>query len=103
MTAVIDFFEARDRIRMKRAIRGCRSMHGRLDRTRSEAIAQAIKDPTSRSWDTAARVLVTERMSLWQAVVIHTDYPETRGPTDGVWRTVPDGEQILTALEAVGS
>jgi hypothetical protein len=64
-------------------------------------IFACVNDPTHETWGKAHSLFITGGgwgVTLWEALLRHTDYDVASKPLDGTWPSVPTREQILTAL-----
>ena len=109
----VDLVDYRRRAELERLLGECRTVFGAaLGRTARGLIRAAALTPGDDVWDEAHGVLVAPGVTLWEAVLMHTDYDVRVSPTfvartterGGIridrtpWADVPSGEQVVTAL-----
>lgn len=98
----------------ERAIELCRTMLGEpLRPFAREALLEVVAHPDDESWDVAHAVYIAPCLTLWEALLRHTDYDIRVGPRfiasvspaghvsirRTPWAQVPTSAQIVTALE----
>lgn len=62
-----------------------------------------ISEPTQETWNDAHSIVIRSEprfITLWQAVLAHTDYDIARLPSGTAWPEIPTRTQILAALRA---
>jgi hypothetical protein len=79
------------------------NMFGALPSDIRVRLFAVLDTPTEQTWNDAHSIVVAPTgfigITLWQALLRHTDYAVTRGPSDGgPWSAIPTREQLCQAL-----
>jgi hypothetical protein len=76
-------------LRLMTALDAASNMHGRLAPAQRVRVWKAIESGTYSDWNDARSILITERLTLWQAVCATGCPPQSQ----------PTPEQLIEALE----
>ncbi len=113
LQAPIKLDDFRQRSEVERLIDRCRTSFGApLGTVTRGLIRRAIFAPGDESWDEAHGVIVVPNVTLWEAVLMYSDYHVMASPRmiaqqsgdDRVeivrshWSAIPDYDQIVTSL-----
>ena len=106
----------RHRAEVEAVISQCRTSFGApLSGIAQGLLRTACTHPDDAAWDEAHGIIVSPNITLWEAVLAHTDYDVWMSPryvasslpngailtTRTEWMAVPTGEQVIAALRAV--
>ena len=106
----------RRRAEVETLIARCRTSFGApLSAIAKSLVRAACIHPDDAAWDEAHGVIVTPNVTLWEAVLAHTDYDVWMSPrfvaqllpsgtirtTRAEWSAIPTGDQVVAALRAI--